>query len=175
MEKGNRFSVVDGESNEDILGSAPLRMTVLYDQPVVFERARQLLMGFSRTLEARRTLQLAAWQFDSLDNDWHAGRLRKALGKTEMIVVAASATQALPEAIELELRLWMELTAGKERALLAFLEGSSPVAREAELPFDRLQTLANCHGTNFFAHIADPAPYNAWPCLPLEDEAANEL
>lgn len=171
MDKGKRFNLANDESRDVISGTSPLHTIVLYDRPVIFERAHQLLVGLSRTLDAGRAIQLTAWQFDTLERDWHGSQLRKLLGKAEMVVVAASADKALPESVELELRLWMELSAGKHRALLAFLEGSSPVAYQPSLPFDRLQTLANMHGADFFAHIADPAPYQAWPCLPDEDEA----
>lgn len=140
-------------------------MIVIYDQPVVFERARQLIAGLSQTLEAGRPIQMEAWHFASLDQDWHISRLRKSMKNAEMIVVAASATRPLPETVEMEVRLWLELTNSGSRAMLAFLEGSSPDARRNGLPFERLQSLASRHGADFFVHLADPAPYPAMPHL----------
>ncbi len=171
MQIGSRNRPVGDQTSKIIITPSPLGMIVLYDRPVVFERARQLLAGLSRTLEANRPLQLEAWQFDSLQEEAPVSRLRKAMRNAEMIVVAASAARPLPELVEIEIRLWLELTKSSSRALLAFLEGASPEARRPGLPFDRLQTVASAHGADFFVHIGDPAPHAAWPCLPPENEA----
>jgi hypothetical protein len=171
MQNGSRIRPDSEKTGEDIRNISPLRMIVLYDRPVVFERARQLLAGLSRTLVASRPLQLEAWQFDSLQQDAPVSRLRKAMRNAEMIVVAANAVQPLPELVEIEIRLWLELAQSRRRAMLAFLEGVSPAARRPGLPFDRLQAVASAHEADFFVHIGDPAPHAAWPCLPPENEA----
>lgn len=174
MQIGSRNRPVGATAGGIITPPSPLGMIVLYDRPVVFERARQLLVGLSRTLAANRPLLLDAWQFDSLLQEAPVSRLRKAMRKTEMIVVAANAAKPLPELVEIEIRLWLELTKSSNRAMLAFLEGTSPEARRPGLPFDRLQTVACAHGADLFVHIGDPAPYPAWPCLPPADEAGSQ-
>jgi hypothetical protein len=171
MQTGSRNRPVGDQAGEITRNPSPLSMIVLYDRPVVFERARQLLAGLSRTMEASRILQLEAWQFDSLQQEAPVSRLRKAMRNAEMIVVAANAVKPLPELVEIEIRLWLELTMSSHRAMFAFLEGASPEARRPGLPFDRLQTVANVHEADFFVHIGDPAPLAAWPCLPSENEA----
>jgi hypothetical protein len=156
MDKGNRIYSSDVGAESPLNPASPLRMVLLYDQPAVYERARQMFATLSRTMNAGRPIQIEAWRFDTLHEEWHADRLRKAIITAEMLVVAADAAANLPEAAELEIRLWLELSKSNARALLAFLEGASPEARRYGFLFDRLQELANFHGADCYMHISAP-------------------
>lgn len=163
MNNGFRFTPEQDGATE----SGSLRIVLLYDGPVILERARQLMQDMHGTMPATAPLDLANWQVDALDVEFLAPYLHRSLASVQMIVVAVNALRPLPAQVLEHLAAFLAPLSGEKRTLMAFLEGSSPAARSAGKPFAQLGQLAGHRGVDFFAHIADPAPHPARPCLDL--------
>jgi hypothetical protein len=145
--------------------AATMSIVVLYDGPVILERARQLMLNMHGSMREASPLNLVNWRIDALDAETLAPHLRRSLAPVEMIVVAIDAIRPLSAQVLRQLENLLASGSSQRRAIMAFLEGSSPIARTDDKPFAQLQKLAFKQGADFFAHIADPAPRPAIPYL----------
>lgn len=152
---------------DDATQSESMRVVVLYDGPVILERARQLMQDMHGTMQSAAPLDLANWQIEALDAEFLAPYLHRSLTSVQMIVVAVNALRPLPEQVLRHLAVFLAPLSGEKRAMMAFLEGRSPSARSDGKPFAQLGQLASRYGVDFFAHVADPAPRPAWTSLDL--------
>ncbi|HEY1174474.1 MAG TPA: hypothetical protein VGH19_24125 [Verrucomicrobiae bacterium] len=151
------------DSNNTVGGEfslSSLWAVVLYDGPVIQERALHMLEDMHRQASPRRRLRMDTLPLAVLDDVPVNRHVDWSMQRAHMIVVAMSAAKGLSYPATRHLENYLAAD-GKNRSLVAFLEGRSPAARKPGYAFDQLQKLAAKGGVDFYAHIADPAPYSA--------------
>lgn len=163
MDLGRRNAKAS-KANDSVGGEfslSSLWAVVLYDGPVIQERALHLLEDMHRQASPRRRLRIDTLPLGVLDDCPVNRHVDWSMQRAHMVVVAMSASKGLSYPATRHLENYLTAGDGKMRSLMGFLEGRSPAARKPGYAFDQLQKLASVSGVDFFAHIADPAPFNA--------------
>lgn len=166
MHKGRRNTPNIGGALNPSPAVPPLWAVILYDGPVILERALQLFDGIHQSTNPRRRIRVDTLPLNILNDRSVNLYARRSLARAQMIVVAVKASPGLAFPAIRHLEDYLDAGNPEKRALLAFLEGRSPEARNPGSAFDQLQKIAERQGVDFLAHIADPAPYSPWPYVP---------
>jgi hypothetical protein len=166
MNMGRRNARNDNDKLVKHSAASTLRGVILYDGPVILERSLELFEGMHQATHPRKRMRIDSLPIHVLNDRLVNLYAHRSLHRANMIVVAINASQGLSFAAIRHLESYLKPRSGEKRALVAFLEGRSPAARKPGYAYDQLENIASRHGVDFVAHIADPAPYAAWPHLP---------